>query len=321
MENRNLHKSEEKKTSISFEDLTNKISQVIPFIVDIYMSNSSDYFRKPMKGMWDEFITLNGQPDVAFYVGDAAGRPSDHSDVDRRFAHNICIPYYLPEEVFNDAFDVKNFIPVIHTTEELKHIPVIPKFPRAVDPLPKLRMYLNGTLTTCSNEQNTDLNGNTLLTSTTETTHLDTMQGKAVIIMTGRPASGKSHLTKLIASEYKDSVIISNDITGSSAKSKKAFKEALENSIPLIIVDNTSPSVASRDDYIDLLSDDSYYLISINAILSEEHCILLDEKRTYENKTATIPALVYRIYKSKYDPPSKKEGFDLLLNYIPEIPM
>lgn len=275
------------KTSLSFEDLIKKLEKVLPFTPDVYMSNSGDYFRKPMKGMWDEFITLNGEPEVAFYVGDAAGRDSDHSDADRRFAYNIGIPYYLPEEIFdNDTFDAETFVPVIHTHETLKDIPIIPKFPKPIDPLPKLLPFITGK--------------------------------NAVIIMTGRPASGKSFLSRQIKDLVPDSIIVSNDITGSSAKSRKLFKESLANNVALIILDNTSPSRSTRAEYIAMIPS-TYVVVSLYAYLPEECCIILDEMRAYENKSTTIPTLVYRMYKSKYEGPNKKEGFHLLLNYIPDI--
>jgi bifunctional polynucleotide phosphatase/kinase len=36
----------------------------------------------------------------SFYVGDAAGRPNDHSDVDLKFAENVGIQFKTPEEYF-----------------------------------------------------------------------------------------------------------------------------------------------------------------------------------------------------------------------------
>ena len=36
----------------------------------------------------------------SFYVGDALGRKEDWSDVDKKFAENIGIKYYSPDEIF-----------------------------------------------------------------------------------------------------------------------------------------------------------------------------------------------------------------------------
>lgn len=38
--------------------------------------------------------------DRSFFVGDAAGRSGDHSDTDRKWAHNAGLPFYVPEECF-----------------------------------------------------------------------------------------------------------------------------------------------------------------------------------------------------------------------------
>ncbi|CAI9757127.1 unnamed protein product [Fraxinus pennsylvanica] len=64
-----------------------------------------DPFRKPKPGMWKimEKQFNSGLPidmDRSFYVGDAAGRPNDHSDADIKFAQAIGLKFYAPEEYF-----------------------------------------------------------------------------------------------------------------------------------------------------------------------------------------------------------------------------
>ncbi|KAI3457371.1 hypothetical protein Pfo_014034 [Paulownia fortunei] len=64
-----------------------------------------DPFRKPKPGMWKimEKEFNSGFPvdmDQSFYVGDAAGRPDDHSDADKKFAQAIGVKFYVPEEYF-----------------------------------------------------------------------------------------------------------------------------------------------------------------------------------------------------------------------------
>ncbi|XP_038689001.1 polynucleotide 3'-phosphatase ZDP isoform X2 [Tripterygium wilfordii] len=66
---------------------------------------SQDPFRKPEPGMWrimekhfNSDISIN--MDQSFYVGDAAGRPNDHSDADLKFAQTIGLKFYVPEEYF-----------------------------------------------------------------------------------------------------------------------------------------------------------------------------------------------------------------------------
>ncbi|XP_073271645.1 polynucleotide 3'-phosphatase ZDP-like isoform X2 [Primulina huaijiensis] len=64
-----------------------------------------DPFRKPEPGMWKimekEFNSgLPVDTNQSFYVGDAAGRPDDHSDADIKFAQAIGLKFYVPEEYF-----------------------------------------------------------------------------------------------------------------------------------------------------------------------------------------------------------------------------
>ncbi|KAK8965143.1 Polynucleotide 3'-phosphatase ZDP [Platanthera guangdongensis] len=64
-----------------------------------------DPFRKPMPGMWrimaDHFNSgISIDMNQSFYVGDAAGRPDDHSDADIKFAQAIGVKFFVPEEYF-----------------------------------------------------------------------------------------------------------------------------------------------------------------------------------------------------------------------------
>lgn len=64
--------------------------------------------RKPRLGMWSLFTgEYNGDVPVdlrqSFYVGDAAGRPGDHSADDLNFARAIGLPFLLPEQVFGPS--------------------------------------------------------------------------------------------------------------------------------------------------------------------------------------------------------------------------
>ncbi|MED6197842.1 hypothetical protein PIB30_060579 [Stylosanthes scabra] len=65
-----------------------------------------DPFRKPKPGMWHlmQQHFNSGIPidmDQSFYVGDAAGRESDHSDADIKFAEAIGLKFFVPEEYFD----------------------------------------------------------------------------------------------------------------------------------------------------------------------------------------------------------------------------
>ena len=62
-------------------------------------------YRKPRTGAWRHFETkCNGgvaiDLETSYYVGDAAGRPGDHSDSDAAFARNVGVRFFTPEAFF-----------------------------------------------------------------------------------------------------------------------------------------------------------------------------------------------------------------------------
>ncbi|CAK9435645.1 uncharacterized protein LODBEIA_P03720 [Lodderomyces beijingensis] len=65
------------------------------------------FTRKPEIGMWkalEDTLSQRGATidyDNSFFVGDAAGRKGDHSDVDLGFAKNAGVKYFTPEEAFS----------------------------------------------------------------------------------------------------------------------------------------------------------------------------------------------------------------------------
>ena len=81
------------------DDLLERLS--VP--VAVFIACNRDGFRKPERGMWD--LLFGGvQVDMArsFFVGDAAGRPGDHSDCDKVFADRIGVTFFTPELCFGD---------------------------------------------------------------------------------------------------------------------------------------------------------------------------------------------------------------------------
>ncbi|KAG9121788.1 hypothetical protein FRC07_002107 [Ceratobasidium sp. 392] len=80
----------------------------IPFRV--FAAKEKDGFRKPMLGMWDALVddfqkeNVTIDKSLSCMVGDAAGRirPKDFSAGDRKFAENVGLRFYTPEEYFKD---------------------------------------------------------------------------------------------------------------------------------------------------------------------------------------------------------------------------
>ena len=74
-------------------------------------ATKKDEFRKPCTGMYNHFYNnINGGLLVnyndSFFCGDAAGRPKtaskakDFSADDLKFAHNVGLKFFTPEELF-----------------------------------------------------------------------------------------------------------------------------------------------------------------------------------------------------------------------------
>ncbi|KAH7414949.1 hypothetical protein KP509_14G020300 [Ceratopteris richardii] len=80
----------------------------IQVFISCAKEGTGDPFRKPSPGMWvllEKHFNNGVNIDKArsFYVGDAAGRPGDHSDADLGFAKAIGLEFLLPEDVFLDT--------------------------------------------------------------------------------------------------------------------------------------------------------------------------------------------------------------------------
>lgn len=72
------------------------------------------HFKKESKKPNPDWFLANFpkfDPTHAFYVGDAAGRPNDWADSDKRFAENLNIAFKVPEDVF----------PLEKTTKQVLH--------------------------------------------------------------------------------------------------------------------------------------------------------------------------------------------------------
>ncbi|KMU88636.1 DNA kinase/phosphatase Pnk1 [Coccidioides immitis H538.4] len=112
------------KSLTIFKSKVSMILKDLDVPLSVYAATEYDEYRKPRMGMWklmldDYDLDVEGVLDLegSIFVGDAAGRPADHSCVDRNFASNIGLKFYTPEEFFLgkpqegvEAFNPKNFI-------------------------------------------------------------------------------------------------------------------------------------------------------------------------------------------------------------------
>ena len=77
--------------------------------VEVIAALNKDKYRKPLPNMFTE-CKAGFDKQKSFYVGDAAGRKQDFSDSDYKFALNLGIKFYTPEDYF---LGIKERLPVI----------------------------------------------------------------------------------------------------------------------------------------------------------------------------------------------------------------
>jgi bifunctional polynucleotide phosphatase/kinase len=112
------------KGKVSAKDIKGKVEDIIAELglpMMAFLATGEDKWRKPSASMWDHFVKHhNGGVKVdtkdSFYCGDAAGRPKawdgnaktkkDFSCSDRKFAHNVGLPFKTPEMCFLGQQDV-----------------------------------------------------------------------------------------------------------------------------------------------------------------------------------------------------------------------
>lgn len=101
------------KRLVTWKQKMGHIARAIDCPLLVLAAISRDGFRKPGRLMWDHgivqsYVEAGGRrEDVeplhgsgTFFVGDAAGRVGDHSDTDRKWATNVGVAFYTPEEYF-----------------------------------------------------------------------------------------------------------------------------------------------------------------------------------------------------------------------------
>ncbi|KAI9438510.1 polynucleotide kinase 3 phosphatase-domain-containing protein [Lactarius indigo] len=112
--------------SAALTDWKKKIPLIAAAVPDlpfrIFAATAKDGYRKPMPGMWFELERIFAEEGVtidksaSYFVGDAAGRANDFSSTDRKFALNVGVQFYTPEEYFLKIRPAPHTLPGFHVS-------------------------------------------------------------------------------------------------------------------------------------------------------------------------------------------------------------
>jgi bifunctional polynucleotide phosphatase/kinase len=95
----NQSRIKDDKSLDDFKYKLNNIQKELDVPLTVCISVADNKYRKPCIG-FKEVAFSEYKPKKCYYVGDAAGRPNDFADTDYKFALNLKIDFYVPEEYF-----------------------------------------------------------------------------------------------------------------------------------------------------------------------------------------------------------------------------
>ena len=274
---------EKGRTSLS--ELKYKFCRIVEDIgvpVQVCILTGYNHYRKPNTAIWDLIVEkFNGGLKVdlskSLYCGDAAGRPKDWSPGkvkdfscdDRKFGTNVGVDFYTPEEFFLAEKKCSVFDW------------------RTLDPGELLSSY-----------------------SDKDVPNFEEFPVKTqeLVLMVGRPASGKSSFTKryFVPAGY---VQINRDTLLTPAKCQKEAQKAIEEG-KSVCVDNTNPKLADRSVYIEMAKKKKipvrcfYFKTSLEVA---SHLNYFRQNQT-KGEVRRIPMVAYRVYDKYFEPPTTGEG-------------
>jgi bifunctional polynucleotide phosphatase/kinase len=272
-------KNEDKK-----KEWINKLNDIIyhiPFDF-VFASLTDDRFRKPMPGSWDfikdelfkniDFTKLLEKNKI-YFIGDAFGRPNDHSDTDIKFAINCKFKFKTPEMFFK-CKDNR---------------------------LSKSK----GTITYPNIDYMTSLQEEELFKS------LDNIikkNKKILIVCIGLPASGKSYLRNKLLNKYEFFYYYNIDDSVPEKNNTRLIKMSDINKHNFIIDDNTNMKKNTRINYLKKMSD--YTKIGIWFNYNLDVCLHLNYLRMYWFGNKIVPKVAYNTLLKNFDDNNLNHLFD-----------
>eukprot|EP00386_Alphamonas_edax_P007208 GDKI01023932.1.p1 GENE.GDKI01023932.1~~GDKI01023932.1.p1 ORF type:complete len:409 (+),score=99.98 GDKI01023932.1:19-1245(+) len=264
------------------KEITGKIDDIqkaIGIPMQAFIVTQDDYFRKPCIGAWELIETHNSSTKIdinsSVFVGDAAGRPAvgkkkkDFSAGDYKFALNLGLQFYTPEEFFLGS-----------KTEN---------YPKTFDFDPR----------TLGKETET----------ASPKVCVSESKAQELVLMVGPPGSGKSTTSKRVFGSYvhvnqdtlkskdkcikacKDAVAAGKSVVIDNQNKEKAtralyIKIAQEKKIPVRVV------------YIDVPKDLCFHMNAYRML----------NPRVPEHRKQKVPAMIIHSFYKNVEVPNTSEG-------------
>jgi bifunctional polynucleotide phosphatase/kinase len=262
--------SQGKQTIQNFSIKVENIIKELDIPIDILIATDDDWFRKPMTGMWEFYLETH-----------------KIQNIDESFYCGDAAGRTYVNKKLNDHSDADiNFANNIN----LKF-----KMPEEI-----FEQQLNKQYVIKSKYDNLKL-----IDLISEKQKSMELKEKEMVILIGPPASGKSTFTKLYYPSY---IHINRDTEKTDAKCLKKTEDALKKN-KSIIIDNTNPSIKSREKYIDLANQYGYSIKIYSFEIDKPTIEHLNYYRTQisKGKIKLIPEIAYRMFASKYEEPTDLE--------------
>lgn len=283
--------STKKETIESVSKRITTIIQDLNIPVTAFIPTAKDIWRKPNTTIIEKYIPLTTVKSI-LYVGDAAGRPSDFSDTDHKFAYNIQLLVKFDKLPIQVKYQTET-VHFVHPTAADKHLTL-----HGFNPTKFLKQL--------------DKKESTILTKLKQ--HLSP---PFIIILVGPAASGKSTLSKSI----DNATIINQDTLGSKQACVKHLKAAILES-KSVIIDRTNPSNADRSFWFDMVPE-SYHKVVIHMTVPLNLAIHLNcvRERSGQGRAGLarpVPQIAYKTYMKAFESPTATDVELVEMPFIPQ---
>lgn len=237
-----------------------------------------DRYRKPSIGMFEFYKTRINRTKIdlknSFFVGDAMGRPKDHSAADLLFAYNCKLPF-VPIEGFLSGFEK----PKLYTIDQLAKYR-IPKYPNSKHQTPPRILAKQSK----AGSHGDDLEFCFIYELTNAIEKFVRENSKSIVILLiGLTGCGKTFFYERYLYEF-DYKRIDDDGNKSFDQQIDDFNSYVQDDEIIdkrIVIDQKNLTEKDRKRWIDLAKREGYEVFAIKFNVSIEQCLHLARFRNF----------------------------------------